>query len=235
MIITTISDTHTLHEQIAKDLPGGDLLLCSGDISSRGYIQELKNFFGWIEKQDYHKKVFIAGNHDWGFMDWKDTVEELLSEYDIEYLEDNLFLYHKDMDEYTSNYADYIKIYGSPWQPEFYNWAFNLPRQGEQLKEKWDSIPMDTEILLTHGPAWGHLDVIKGQTEHLGCELLAERIKIVKPKIHIFGHIHSGYGYKFENGTHFINASVLNEQYRYTNKPFTFSWDQETNGLEPYV
>jgi Icc-related predicted phosphoesterase len=65
----------------------------------------------------------------------------------------------------------------------------------------------------------------------LGCELLTERIKLIKPKIHVCGHIHSGYGYVFDGETHFINASVLGEHYQYTNKPLTIEWDKETNQL----
>ena len=51
---------------------------------------------------------------------------------------------------------DNVRIYGSPWQPEFYNWAFNLPRNGEEMKARWDAIPDNTDILITHGPAYGY-------------------------------------------------------------------------------
>lgn len=236
MRITAISDTHTLHNKITKDLPGGDLLLCAGDISSRGYIQEIKPFLQWFEDQDYHKKVFIAGNHDFGFQNHIETIEELLTNYDVEYLQDDLFLYHPDMDidhDFSVDYIDYIKIWGSPWQPEFNNWAFNLPRYSSKLEMIWNQIPMYTDILITHGPPWKILDIPGSphNQEHLGCELLKQRIGVIKPKINIFGHIHGGYGYKFENNTHFINASVLNEQYKYTNKPLTFDWDKSTNEL----
>ena len=224
MRITAISDTHTRHKEITKDLPGGDLLLCTGDISSMGYIQEIKNFCSWFEDQDYDKKIFIAGNHDWGFQDYPALAAETVLEYDIEYLQDDLFISGED-------YIDSLKIWGSPWQPEFMGWAFNLPRRGSELELIWSEIPPDTDILLTHGPSWGHLDMIKGQSERLGCEILRARIDIIKPKIHIFGHIHSGYGYKYENGTHFINASILNERYRYTQMPLTFDWDKKTNEL----
>ena len=142
----------------------------------------------------------------------------------FEYLQDDLFMVGK-------NYDDMVKIYGSPWQPEFYNWAFNLPRMGEELKHKWDMIPMNTDILVTHGPAWGYVDKIVGQTTNLGCELLTDRIKVVKPKIHVCGHIHSAYGYVFDGDTHFINASVLNEQYYYDNKPLSVDWNPKTNEL----
>ena len=126
---------------------------------------------------------------------------------------------------------DMVKIWGSPWQPEFYNWAFNLPRNGESLKAKWDLIPTDIDIIITHGPAWGYVDKVIGQTQNLGCELLADRIKVVKPKIHVCGHIHSAYGYYFDGDTHFINAAVLSENYNYTNEPMTVEWDPKTNEL----
>ena len=233
MRITVISDTHGKHNEITKDLPGGDLLLCSGDISGRGYQEEIKNFVKWFEDQDYEEKIFIAGNHDFGFQDSYQKTMDLIGDYDVEYLQDNLVLYYPEQELYDLevNYSDYIKIYGSPWQPEFCNWAFNLPRNGDRLKEKWNNISPDTDILLTHGPSWGNLDIVKGRKENLGCELLQARINRIKPKIHICGHIHSGYGYKFENGTHFFNASVLNEKYQYTQKPMTFDWNREINEI----
>ncbi len=225
MRITAISDTHMRHKKV--NLPGGDLILCSGDISSRGFFEEIKSFCKWFEVQRYDSCVFIAGNHDFGFQDHKQECEELLKDYAITYLEDSHMIFPEE--EYL--YDESITIYGSPWQPEFYNWAFNLPRNGWELEQKWNDIPENTDILLTHGPPYGILDVVKGRTDHLGCELLIERLKIVKPKIHIFGHIHTGYGYYFDGTTHFINASVLDEQYQHTQNPLTFDWDPITNEL----
>lgn len=227
MKITFISDTHTKHKQITNSLPGGDIIIHSGDISSMGYKHELQQFLKWFNNLDnYTHKIFIAGNHDWCFSDSPEMCKEHLNFYDkVTYLQDNLEVIGDD-------YNTSIKIWGSPWQPEFHNWAFNLPRMGEELKEKWEEIPMDTDILITHGPPWGHLDTVLGKNINLGCELLTERIKVVKPKIHVFGHIHSGYGYKCHNGTHFINASVLGEQYTFVNKPITVEWNPETNELE---
>lgn len=222
MQISFISDTHNKHYRIEDNLPGGDLIICAGDISSMGYYNEIKSFCEWFEKLPYTEKIFIAGNHDFGFEDSPEKAKEIYSEYNVNYLQDDLFIF-----------GDYpgLKIYGSPWQPEFFDWAFNLPRNGEELKEKWENIPIDTDILITHGPPWGHLDNIRGRTENLGCELLRQRVDLIKPKIHVFGHIHSGYGYKFENGTHFINASVLNEQYMYKQQPVSIIWDQKENKL----
>jgi Icc-related predicted phosphoesterase len=227
MRITFISDTHSKHNQITKDLPGGDLLLHAGDMSSRGYNHEIINFLEWFSKLDnYKNKVFIAGNHDWGFQDSPDWCKEMLELYDdkLNYLQDDLHVIGED-------YETSIKVYGSPWQPEFYNWAFNLPRNGLELSEKWNQIPENTDILISHGPAWGYVDKVIGGTENLGCELLVQRIKEIKPKIHLCGHIHSGHGYIFDGTTHFINGSVLSERYEYYNKPLTADWNPETNEL----
>jgi len=224
--ITFISDTHTKHNQITKDLPGGDILIHAGDMSSMGYKHEIENFCKWFDGLDnYDTKVFIAGNHDWGFQNHPEQTMQIINSYKwFNYLQDELFMVGE-------NYDDMIKIYGSPWQPEFHNWAFNLPRMGDQLKAKWDLIPMNTDILITHGPAWGYVDKVVGQTKNLGCELLADRIKVVKPKIHVCGHIHSGHGYVFDGDTHYINASVLDESYYYNNEPLSVEWDPKTNEL----
>ena len=230
MIITFISDTHTKHHRVTATLPGGDLLIHSGDLMNSGYRKnDILEFLDWFDGiKGYDKKVFIAGNHDRYFEDRPDEIKDILADYpSIIYLEDQLVgIYDLGTDKST-------KIWGSPWQPEFYDWAFNLPRQGEELKEKWDAIPEGIDILITHGPAWGHLDTVKfNPGVNLGCELLAERIQAVKPKIHVCGHIHSGYGYKFADGTHRFNASVLDEEYSFTQKPMTVSWDSETNHIE---
>ena len=231
MKITFISDTHNKHNQVTSSLPGGDLLVHTGDISSMGYQHEIQQFLKWFNKLDnYTHKIFIAGNHDWGFQNNVEKVKGLLTDYqNVDYLEDDWIIVG-DNDPHDVNVKT-AKIYGSPWQPEFYNWAFNLPRNGEELKAKWDMIPMDTDILLTHGPAWGHLDTVVGQTDNLGCELLSQRIEAIRPKIHVCGHIHTGYGYKFDGQTHFFNASVLNERYDFTQKPMTVDWNPETNEL----
>ena len=228
MKITLISDTHNKHKLITDDLIGGDLLIHAGDISSMGYEHEILEFCKWFNSIDnYDHKVFIAGNHDWGFQNNIDRINQIINSYKtINYLQDDWLKVSYDQTD------SMVNIYGSPWQPEFYNWAFNLPRKGNQLKEKWDNIPTDTDILITHGPVYGYVDKVVGQYENLGCELLTERIKEIKPKIHVCGHIHSGYGYTFDGDTHYINASVLNEQYSYSNKPLTIDWNPKTNEIQ---
>jgi len=217
------------------DLPGGDLLIHAGDIMNSGYNKnDIWDFCHWFQSLDqYEDKVFIAGNHDRMFQNHPEDVKEWLDKFgDIIYLQDDdLVLYgdgpNGDLPENN------IRIYGSPWQPEFYSWAFNLQRNSIELSGKWEAIPDNTDILVTHGPAFGTLDTVTGrQYDNLGCELLAERIERLRPKIHICGHIHSGYGYEFKDGTHFFNAAVLNEAYEYTQKPMTFDWNKETNTIE---
>ena len=228
MRITFISDTHTKHNQVTANLLGGDLIIHSGDMSSMGYKHEIQQFLKWFNGLDnYTNKIFIAGNHDWGFQNDPEMCQEQLEFYNkVTYLQDNFKVIGEDNE--TA-----VKVYGSPWQPEFYNWAFNLPRMGWELEVKWNDIPMDTDILITHGPAWGHLDTVKfNPTFNLGCELLRERIDVLKPKINVCGHIHTGYGYKFDGHTHFFNVSVLDESYYYTQKPITVDWDPKTNELE---
>ena len=229
MKVTLISDTHTKHNQLKGDLPGGDLLIHAGDFMNSGYNpMEAMEFFKWFDNIDnYDTKVLIAGNHDRWMQDKSEEARGILTGYKtIEYLEDELITI-QDGD------GPEIKIWGSPWQPEFYNWAFNLPRNGEELKAVWDMIPEGIDILITHGPAWGFLDDVEGRRgEHLGCELLAERIKQIKPKIHICGHIHSGHGHYYDGHTHYFNASVLNERYLYSHTPWKIDWNPITNEIQ---
>ena len=227
ILISLMSDSHNKHKGIEKHLPGGDILLHSGDISSMGYKHEIESFCGWFSRvPGYTYRIFIAGNHDWGFQKAPEMTLEILQRYpNIIYLEDSAATL-----EFPGEKS--LKIWGSPWQPAFYNWAFNLPRMGDELKEKWAIIPEDTDILLTHGPAWGFVDRVVGEYNHLGCELLAERILEVKPKIHLCGHIHSGYGYVDNEGTYHINGSVLDERYYYTQKPINLELDVESGEIE---
>jgi 3',5'-cyclic AMP phosphodiesterase CpdA len=236
MRITVISDTHTRHGLIPmEDLPGGDLILHAGDIMNSGYNKnDIHDFCTWFHSlNQYQDKVFIAGNHDRMFENHPLEANTIVNNYgSVIYLQDDDLVLYGDGPEGNSP-NDNIRIYGSPWQPEFYAWAFNLQRNSLQLSGKWEAIPDNTDILVTHGPAFGTLDTVTGrQYDNLGCELLAERIERLKPKIHVCGHIHSGYGYEFKDGTHFFNAAILDESYEYTQKPMTFDWDKDTNTIE---
>jgi len=223
MLIDCISDLHGSF----PELPGGDLLIIAGDLTSNDTTMAWKNLFDWVEKQNYRKIVYIAGNHD-GFLQqccnssesmdlWREFQDDDLKPNDrIEYLCD------------SSIEFEGLKIYGSPWTPEFGNWHFMLPR-GEALRRKWDLIPLDTDILITHGPPWGILDKTvqfpSSNLDHCGCSDLKEAVKRIKPKLHVFGHIHFSYGEDADQWgldgpiTKYVNASHMNEEYEPVNPP----------------
>lgn len=210
--LTGISDTHGQHRDV--ELPGGDILLHCGDIAyHRGDVRELDDFLWWFEAQPYKHKVFIAGNHDFMFEKHPELISNRLQGKDLVYLQD------------SSISLCGLNIYGSPWQPWFHNWAFNLPRDGEDIRQKWLQIPADTNILLTHGPPYGIGDMTSGM-EMAGCKQLFERLHSLKRlKAHLCGHIHEGYGVRYPfDGDHLavINCSVLDANYRLVNKPINF-------------
>lgn len=209
--ITAISDLHGEY----PETEGGDLLIVAGDLTAMDREHEYGYFRDWLETQNYEHKVFIAGNHD-GLIEQTSLL--MNDEWkDYKYLQDSgVELYG-------------LKIWGSPWTPTFYNWHFMLPR-GAALREKWNMIPSDTDILVTHGPPLGIGDYTKGRREKkIGCEELLAAIERVKPKVHIFGHIHSGQGMfilKHQDGsgdkTLCLNVAYMDEDYEPVNSPITF-------------
>lgn len=220
--LTFLSDTHNFQKLLpVEEIGTGDIVFHSGDISSQGFEFEVRNFLDWYNSLNYTYKVFIAGNHDLSFEHKPELIQEILEEYpDIIYLEDSLV-------EILG-----LKVYGAPWQPEFYDWAFNLPRNGPELEEKWNKIPDDTDVLLTHGPPHKINDTVINRPENLGCEKLLDRVLEVKPLIHSFGHIHTGRGVKDFNGTLFLNSSILDERYRITYPPHRLELDLQTKEIK---
>lgn len=215
--ITFISDTHGKHDEVTKHLPGGDFLIHSGDICSRGYQYEVRNFLEWFNSLPYNHKIFIAGNHDWFFEKSKTEVQKLLSEFpDIIYLENSEVI------------VKGIKFWGSPYTPRFFDWAFNVDR-GSEIAKHWSLIPEDIDILITHGPPEGFGDLVLNSYSHgkrVGCTDLTQKVLEIKPKVHVFGHIHSGSGIYKNEYTTFINASVLDEDYRYSQLPVVFKYEK---------
>lgn len=210
--ILCISDTHSKHNLIPLEwLEPADIIIHAGDISNVGSFLDIEHFCMWFSSLDQYKhKIFIAGNHDFGFEDDPIHTADILSRFpNITYLQD------------SSVTVEDLKIYGSPWQPEFCDWAFNLPRNGEQLEEKWNAIDVDTDILITHGPAWGTLDATPGNLR-VGCEILTEKIANSKIRTLICGHIHHSYGEMMRDWVHYINAATLNERYEVQNPPIIF-------------
>jgi len=232
MRIVCISDTHSLHNGMTHTLPEGDVLIHAGDCTNVGRENDVRGFIEWFKGIDGFKyKIFIAGNHDFAFEQepaWLNSYIDpnILLEHNVTYLEDG------SIEIISNEFSRPIKIYGSPWQPEFFNWAFNLPRNGIVLKEKWDEIPNDTDILITHGPPHGIRDFVddRAGTLQVGCELLRERVDVIKPLMHIFGHIHGAYGVAYIKDTVFVNASTCTERYQPIHKPLVFDLKEE-NGI----
>lgn len=226
MKIVFTSDTHG---RLTKEhLPPGDILCLAGDIlpnfsrnvSVDAAAQEhaLRNLDTMLGETPFKHVIFVAGNHDWIFEVNKSLAKSVFKK--CIYLEDSGIT------------LEGIKFYGSPWQPWFYDWAFNFPKNdgGKKAKEIWGKIPEDVDVLITHGPPKGILDQIKPalgawdscgtrSVEHIGCPHLAEKVELVKPKIHAFGHIHGSYGKKKVGETLYLNCALCDETYSATNKP----------------
>jgi predicted phosphodiesterase len=241
MEIHCISDTHNKHKEIS--LPGGDILIHSGDATGRGQSGEIEPFLKWYGSQDYTYKIFVAGNHDWGFEREPERYEKMCKKYGVTYLNDS-GLTIQDFDT-----GEDIEIWGSPVQPEFCDWAFNRsidknpplpdnfdlyhsykPEFHPWIKPHWDKIPNDTDILITHGPPFGILDGVKNfyhdphNMTSVGCPHLRDAIDRVKPVFHVFGHIHDQSGVMVSKGVTFCNAAQLNDSYNVHYKPKVFVW-----------
>ena len=205
--LVLLSDTHGLHDEI--DVPEGDVLVHAGDFTIAGTFDEVRRFDRFLAKQPHRSKVIIAGNHDRSFEKEPRQARALITS--ALYLEDE-----------AATVAG-IRFYGSPWQPWFLSWAFNLPR-GEALRAKWAKIPDDTDVLVTHGPPLGILDrVLRG--EAVGCADLLDRIEAVRPALHVFGHIHEGAGIHAAGLTTFVNASTCTAGYEPKNAPIIVDFD----------
>lgn len=204
MKVVAIADTHGFFPEV----PQGDTLVHCGDITGYGKTKELRKiakFFGGLE---HTHKIFIAGNHDWCFQEYPEESRNILKDNNIIYLQDEYIV------------IEGIKFYGSPWTPEFFNWAFMLPRY--ELEQTWQKIPADTNVLLTHGPPLFKLDWSIQGGSPVGCEHLRNRIEQLDVSFHLFGHIHHSYGMTRNEHTTFINCSICDEGYNPINKPIVF-------------
>jgi predicted phosphohydrolase len=214
------SDLHSQQNQVK--IPDGDVFIFAGDAAGQGGQSEFRRFCEWVQHLPHRYKLIIAGNHD-GVIErlGKQATRELLTadgrHREVVYLEDD---WYKIQD---------LTIWGAPWTPRFFNWSF-METRGDKMMQKWDQMPDHVDVLITHGPAFGHLDTSGYGGGRAGCEALAQRLEQVQPRLHIFGHIHGNYGWKehrWPEGkvTCFANVSCCNERYEPVNPPVVLDWD----------
>lgn len=223
MIIDCISDLHGHY----PELEGGDLLIVAGDLTAGDKTEQYEQFFTWLCMQDhYRKKILIAGNHDNGLLETHPKKIE------------NGIYHNFECCEYLCDSGtefEVLKIWGSPWTKRFEGMnpdcmAFTCETDDELL-EKWAMIPHDIDIIITHSPPYGRMDDVQdymnGKIENVGSFSLRERIRQIRPKLHVFGHIHERHGMQRPNLGFincpgypiFVNASYVNERYEPVNKP----------------
>ncbi|XP_047481444.1 metallophosphoesterase MPPED2-like [Penaeus chinensis] len=239
-----MSDTHSLTSHIQLDIPDGDVFIHAGDFTRCGSAVEVEEFNNWIGALPHKHKVVIAGNHELSFdnkfttttrqhhktahtgdslineipdlgMEREELCAAVAEQNTVDLVTNAIYLQDQALT------ISGIRLYGTPWQPEYCNWAFNLPR-GTSCLEKWDAIPEDTDILITHTPPVGHGDLCCTGVR-AGCvDLLSTVQTRVKPKYHVFGHIHEGYGVTSDGKIIFINASTCNINFVPINPPIVF-------------
>jgi len=227
------SDTHGHHDRIPpQNRPSADVLLHAGDLTNTGEPEQIESLSKWLEAYPAAHKVVIAGNHDITFHEEYYTERGAprfhrrvtatgsieVAPYDCATTKALLKGCHY-LEDAAIEVCGYT-IYGSPWQPEFCDWAFNLPR-GEPLRDRWAQIPESVDVLLTHSPPKGYCDE-NTKAFRAGCEELLAAIQKRTVSVNVFGHIHEGYGCGTDGVTLFANASTCTHAYKPTNRPIVF-------------
>ena len=216
MRIVAVADTHLFTDTLPS-IPEGDLFIHAGDLLRKGDLTELEQGLDWLKTLSFQYKILVAGNHDGCFEKkrQRDYARQITREAGVIYLED------------SSTTIEGIKLWGSPWQPAYNNWAFNLPR-GEKLMKRWKLIPSDVDILITHSPPRGYGDRSPSASRY-GCTALAQRITEVRPKLHVFGHIHQDGGLWKTDDITYLNATT----WQCERAPSIIEYDQETLSIIP--
>ena len=189
--LVLISDTHELHREVT--VPCADLLLCSGDFTmfSRS-LRAIVDFNDWLGELPHKHKILVPGNHE-TFIQTDASNRSLLS--------NAVVLVNEGVE------IEGLRIWGSPVTAGF-GPAFGISSP-EERRRLYAKIPNDTDILITHGPPFGRLDCDPRSNVHQGDRELFEAVKRVRPKLHLYGHIHAGYGVEEFEQTTFVNAALL--------------------------
>lgn len=221
MRVVCISDTHNKHREIK--LPAGDILIHCGDATMSGEIGEMEKFAEWFNRQScFDHRIFVPGNHDFcAERDYYARAPYLMNE--LFTTQGTHYLVDKGVE------LEGLKFYGSPWVPNLTRWAFYGPPA--KLEEKFALIPNDVDVLITHGPPHGVMDLIPealligrpnsdDEAEmddglHVGSMALLNRTMELDYNLHCFGHIHESYGQQGRS----VNASICDERYKAINAP----------------
>lgn len=218
--------TGDFHGQFPADgeMPEGDVLVFAGDIGlnigttrhAHSIEDAIAPFDDWLDRQQlsYNLIVGIAGNHD----RLLEEAPEVGRQLNWDYLHDSGLVY------------DGVKFWGAPWSNKFFDWAFM--GNETQLAERWALIPDDTDVLITHGPAYGVNDLAQGRT-NVGSKTLRERILEVRPLLHVSGHIHEARGVDLIGGTVCVNPSYVDGGYRPGHAPVVLDLDGIRESLAP--
>jgi Icc-related predicted phosphoesterase len=213
LTIAVLSDTHGLHAAMDHAIPEGDVLVHAGDFCGRGLVEEVAGFARWMGTLPHQHKLAIPGNHDGPVERSEQLCRDIFGQQGIRLL--------------VGEAAEIggFRFFGSPYTPTFMHWYFMRDR-GAAIRAEWEAIPSDADVVITHGPAYGHGDLAPPwraeHPRHVGCFELLQRLRDVRPQLHIFGHIHAGHGVTISDeipGTTFCNASVCTEAYRPSNPP----------------
>ena len=226
MRIVAISDTHGLHAEIS--LPPGDVLVHSGDITQCGEPDAIQDFVSWFGAQHFKHKIFIAGNHDFWAEQEPAKMQHLADEASVHYLCG------------SGVTLEGVHFWGSPQTPRFMDWAFMLADNQAALNH-WRQVPDTTDVLITHGPPHGVLDELDltnnfvdsaAEQRRVGCTELINRVQQITPSLHIFGHIHEGFGTQQVGKTRFLNASQLDNRYRLANLPLSVELSESSQSAD---
>lgn len=222
MRLVVISDTHGFENQLT--IPECDFLLHCGDFSRSGWHKPVRKFMKWFSSQPATHKIYVAGNHDKSFETEPAFKQEILLNFpDLNYLEN------------TSIELESIKFWGTPYSVQFFDWAFMYDRGGNKANKIWNSMPRDTDIVLSHGPPLNILDwspvIHQYYPQNAGCPIMRHRIEETAPKLVCIGHIHESRGIDTStlDPTWVINASIWDHHINKIHKPVVIDIDNNWN------
>lgn len=208
MRIVALSDTHGFHNKLT--VPDGDIFICAGDFAMRARLKHVSEFAKWVNHLPHKHKIVVAGNHDCACEEQDFLVKDEFSP--------SVYLRHDFI------HVDGVCFFGSPYTSAVHDpsqWNFDYPKYGERGKRLWLELleAPKIDVLITHGPPYGIMDRVldphPGEDPHVGDETLLRVVKQIQPKVHIFGHIHEGYGKQITEGpTQFYNVSVCDVDYK---------------------